>query len=232
MKRATLCLCLICAGSSACSDDGETTTACLPGDVFTAVEEHVLDLTATADRLAGRVSATEVAGFLLAPGLPAPPAIPAERRSLVTPCAQASIGAPRCESAVCSQSMCTGAGAGWIQHSWLEQPTEADGWSFESVDVYVEWDEGEASSSFGIIELATSPSGHDTSMLAAGTMGSDGRLEVAAVLPILHPAAPTVLEYRHGTSGARGRLSIGEVVVAKASRTTGRLRPTGDCPSQ
>lgn len=231
-RRAWLasCLVLACAGETPGEDGGDgATIACLPAEVFLALERHALDLAATAGLLAGHPSEAEVTGFLLAPALPFPPALSASFAGpLVMTCSKPLVYDAFCEEGRCSQIECTGSGAGWLHHLWLEDPVAADGWSFQAVDVYIRWDDGETGTTFTLSTTATSPSGRDVSMMATGVMDPD-MLYVEETFPALHPAGVTRLEYIDDASGYRGQLTIDGVEVADVD-ATGRLDPTGSCP--
>lgn len=223
--------------SLACGDDlpdvdgslPEDTVACLPAEVVTALERHALDLAAAAELLEGHASSTEVPGFLLAPALPHPPALTATFMGpLAMECAEGRVYGPSCAQGRCARVECTGRGAGWVSHLWIDRPVSSPRWYFKEVDVLVAWEDGEPATAFGITTSARGPGGVDVSMLATGTMDERG-MTLAAKLPALHPAGPTTLEYVDDASGHHGQLSIGELVVAEVDATA-HLVPTGDCP--
>jgi hypothetical protein len=230
----------------ACGDDlpdeegpgAEDTVACLPAEVVTALERHALDLAATAELLAGHPSAHEVTGFVLAPALPFPPALSAAFAGpLVVPCTETRAYEPFCEEGRCSRIACTGRGAGWVHHLWIDRPVATGRWYIEAVDVIVSWEDAAVGTEFAITTNAKGPGAIDVSMLSAGTMDERG-MSVLARFPALHAAGETTLDYAfldHASldaddpSGYRGRLSIGELVVAEVDASA-RLVPTGDCP--
>lgn len=232
MKKAMLAISLVvaCGGKPPGEDGGdEDLTACVPTDVFTAIERHALDLVGTAGLLAGHPSEAEVTGFLLAPGLPAPPALSASFAGpLVMTCSEPLVYDRFCEEGRCSQIECTGLGAGWRHHLWLEAPVQSDGWAIEEVDVSIVWEEGATGTWFSIATTGSGPEETDMTMTAAGLMDVD-ELVFAEEFPGLHPAGVTRLAYTDDSTGYRGQLSIGDVVVAEVD-VTGGLTPTGDCP--
>lgn len=233
MKNAVLCVLLSLV--TACIDApdevgaGEDFTACMSTDAFAAIDRHAVDLVGTASALAGHPSQAEATGFLLAPALPAPPALAASFAGpLVMTCAAPLVYDAFCEEGRCAQLECTGRGAGWRNHLWLAAPVQSKGWAIESVDVSLVWEDGATGTSFTIETQATAPNGRDASMTAEGTMDVDG-LRVAERFPRLHPYGSTVLEYVDDAAGFRGTLTIDGVVTAEVD-DTGRLAPTGECP--
>jgi hypothetical protein len=225
MKKALLCVLLLVA----CAEDGdEETTACLPMEVLAAIDQHATDLAATAAGLAGHPSRVEATGFFLAPGLPAPPALSASFAGpLVMVCSEPLVYDPFCEEGRCSQLECTGRGAGWRNHLWLEQPVQNDGWLIEEVDVSIVWEEGGTGTSFTIETIATAPNGRDASMTANGVMDVD-TLGVVERFTELHPEGETKLVYIDDPSGHRGRLTIDDEMGAEVD-AMGRLVPADAC---
>lgn len=232
MKKAMFCVPLVvaCGGKpSGGVGDDEDRTACLPTDVFMALDRHVLDLVGTAGALAGHPSESEVTGFLLAPGLPTPPALSASFAGpLVMTCSEPLVYDSFCEEGRCSQIECTGRGAGWRNHLWLEEPVQSDGWTIEGVDVSIVWEDGATDTWFSITTTAIGPEETDMTMTGAGVMDVD-ELVFSEQFPGLHPAGVTRLAYTDDATGYRGQLSIDDVVVAEVD-AMGSLVPTGDCP--
>jgi hypothetical protein len=235
MKKALLCVSVSLSLFTACVETPEEVgadvdfTACVPTDAFLAIDRHVLDLVSTAGALAGHPSQAEATGFMLAPALPAPPALAASFAGpLVMTCSEPLVYDAFCEEGRCSQLECTGRGAGWRNHLWIEEPVESKGWSIESVDVSLVWEDGATVTSFTIETQATAPHGTDASMIAAGTMDVDG-LTVVEQFPRLHPYGAATLEYADDEAGLRGRIVIDGVVTAEVD-DDGSLVPTGECP--
>lgn len=219
----------------ACGDDlpdtagGDgATQACLPADVLAAINRHALDLVGTAALLAGHPSAAEVTGFMRAPALPAPPALSAAFASLVMPCSEPLVFDAFCEEGRCSRIECTGRGAGWTHHLWIQRPVAAKGWMIEAVDVYLYWEDGRSGTPFVITTMEESPAGVDASMSTTGAMDVDG-MSFVATFPALHPAGRTVLEYVDDAAGYHGWLTIDDTVAAEVD-ATGNLVATGECP--
>lgn len=163
MNKALLCVSLslvtACIEAPEEVGAGEDFTACLPTDVLAAIDRHAMDLVGTAGALAGHPSQVEATGFLLAPALPAPPALAASFAGpLVMTCSEALVYEPSCEEGRCSQLECTGRGAGWRNHLWIEPPVESKGWTIAAVDVSLVWEEGASGTSFTIATPGSSSS--------------------------------------------------------------------------
>lgn len=215
------------SSTAADSSTGDLDDGCLPPEIFAAIDQHAHDLAATADLLATHPSQNEVTGFLLAPGLPEPPALAASFAGpLVMTCSDPLLYDEFCEEGRCAQIECTGEGAGWINHVWVEPAIVGD-WSFDEVHIHVRWSGG-TGASFDIVTTSTAPGGEDVSLMGDGTMDIDG-MSVVETLALVHPAGPTVLEYADDAGGFTGQLTIADVVVAEVD-AAGHLVPTGTCP--
>lgn len=218
--------------SSSSSEDSSSTSGdiedCLPPEIFAAIDQHAHDVNATASLLATHGSQNEVTGFLLAPGLPAPPALPGSFAGLFMPCSEAVLFDEFCQEGRCSQLECTGQGAGWIHHLWIDPAIADDRWSFDDVHVDLQWS-GDGSTTFAITTTATGPMGTNLSLTGAGAMDDDS-MSVVETFPALHVAGDAVLEYAEDAGGYSGQLTIADVVVATVD-AAGHLEPTGDCPS-
>lgn len=220
------------AGSSS-GDDGSSSTGgtgdgCLPPEILAALDQHAHDLDATAGLLATHPSANEVTGFMLAPALPAPPALAASFAGpLVMICSAPLVYDEFCEEGRCQQIECTGEGAGWINHVWIEPAFDDDPWTFEEVHLHLRWSGG-TGTLFDITTTAAGPGGVDMSLTGEGVMDVDS-MSVRETFPALHPAGLTVLEYADDAGGFSGQLTIADVVVAQVD-VVGHLEPTGDCP--
>lgn len=233
MKKALLCVLLslvtACVEAPEEVGGGMEFTACVPTDVFAAIDRHALDLVSTAGALAGHASQAEATGFMLAPALPTPPALAASFAGpLVMTCSEPLVYDAFCEEGRCTQLECTGRGAGWRNHVWLEEPVRSKDWSIESVDISLVWEEGATGTSFTIETQAIAPHGSDASMTAEGTMDVEG-LRVVERFPRVQPYGITVLDYAVGDTGFRGGLAIDGVVTAEVD-DSGSLVPTGECP--
>jgi hypothetical protein len=220
------------AADSSTGDEGSTTgdtgDGCLPPEIFAAIDQHAHDLAVTAGFLATHPSASEVTGFMLAPALPEPPALAAQFAGpLIMTCSEPLLYDEFCEEGRCSQIECTGQGAGWINHMWIEPAIDGDPWSFEEVHIHQMWSGGDGIT-FDIETIASGPGGADMSLTGAGVMDTGG-MSVLETFPALHRAGPTVLEYADDAGGYSGQLTIADVVVAEVD-ALGHLVPTGDCP--
>jgi len=209
------------------SSTGEPGEGCLPPAVFAAIDQHAHDLASTAGLLAGQPSEVEATGFMLAPGLPEPPALSGSFASLFMICAEPVLFDEYCEEGRCSQLECTGKGASWINHLWVEPALVEEGWSFEEVLVNLRW-MGGTGVLFDIETMSSGPGGEDISMSGVGEMDVDG-MSVTETFPSVHPAGETVLEYADDGGGYSGQLTIADVVVAMVD-VGGHLVPTGACP--
>lgn len=216
------------------SSSGEDTTTggalegCLPAEVFTALDQHMHDMDATAGLLAGHPSQGEVTGFLLAPGLPTPPAYPATFAGLFMPCMEPVLYDPYCESGGCSQIECTGSGAGWIEHVYLDEAFEDGDWTFAEVHIHLRWNDGATGTFIDLTTVSAGPDGIDMSMTADGLMDAED-FTVLETFPNMHEAGETALEYTHDDMGYSGTLTIAGVVAAEVD-AAGHLVETGDCP--
>jgi hypothetical protein len=215
------------SSTAADSSTGDLDDGCLPPEIFAAIDQHAHDLAATADLLATHPSQNEVTGFLLAPGLPDPPALPASFAGLFMPCSDPTMFTEYCEMGRCSQIECTGEGSAWIHHLWLEMPLSEDPWAFDEVDVWLHWSGGDGVN-FDIETSQMGPGGVDVSLVGAGEMGVDS-MSVSETFDSLHDAGDAVLEYAEDPAGYSGQLTIAGVVVAEVD-AGGHLVPTGDCP--
>ena len=215
------------SSSSDASSSGGEEIQCLPPVIFAAIDQHAHDLAATAGLLAMHPSANEVSGFLLAPGLPNPPALPASFAGLFMPCTDPTTFTEFCEMGRCSQIECTGEGSSWTHHVWLEDPIRAQEWAFEAVDIRLYWT-GSTGITFDIETTQTGPAGEAVSLVGAGEMDV-ASMSVSETFPSLHVAGDTVLDYAEDAGGHSGQLTIAGVVVAEVDGA-GHLVPTGDCP--
>ena len=219
------------AADSDSSESGSSTggqgDGCLPPDIFAAIDQHAHDLVSTADLLATHPSQAEVTGFMLAPGLPEPPALAASFAGpLVMTCSEPLLYDEFCEEGRCMQIECTGDGPGWINHVWVE-PAIAGEWSFDEVHLHLHWSGG-SGVTFDITTTSTGPGGEDMSLVGTGEMDV-ASMSVIETFPALHVAGDTVLEYADDVGGFSGQLTIADVVVAEVD-AAGHLEPTGDCP--
>jgi hypothetical protein len=221
-------------GSDTMASTGDTTSGgvadeCPSAEVLAAIDQHAHDLVATAGLLAGHPGPSEANGFLLAPGLPSPPAISAVFAGpLIMPCSAPLSYDPYCEEGRCSQIECTGEGAGWIMHFWLQPASMSGDWDFDDVTVDSLWIDGNPGLTFDIATVSTGPDGVDMSMTGNGEMDLGG-MTVTETFPALHDAGPTTLEYTDDAAGFSGQLTIADVVVATVD-AGGHLVPTGECP--
>lgn len=222
------------SGATSSATDGSTSTGgtadgCLAPEIFAVLDQHAHDLAATAGLLATHPSADEVTGFMLAPALPAPPALAGSFAGpLIMTCSDPFLYDEYCEEGRCSQLECTGEGSAWINHLWIEPAVMNDPWSFEEVHIHLRWSGG-SGTAIDIETISSGPDGVDMSMTAVGEMDVNG-MSITETFPALHPAGATELQYADGPGGYAGQLTIADVVVAEVDADDGHLEWTGDCP--
>lgn len=187
------------------------------------------DFDASVGLLAGHPSAAEVTGFLLAPALPKPPGVAGFFAGpLIAPCAEPSMFDPFCQEGRCSRIECTGDGAGWINHVYLDEaPLEAGEDVFEEVTLDNAWSDGADTTALSLEVRATDGDGLSWDLSATGTLGPDAGTLVV-VFPALFEAEAT-LEYGTDRTGHTGSLEIGGHLVATVP-PDGGLEPVADCP--
>jgi hypothetical protein len=216
-------------GSGATEETGseDADVACLPADVFEALQQHRLDLRAAAYVLAGVPSDDMRTGFLLAPGLPMPPAVPFMTQGGPLAACDEPVALPVvCDLGSCTMVQCTA--DGWITRLSIIPPIGSDGWIYTQAFVRTQWIAGETGTTFRISTTGFTPSGAEISLLGSGAMDVDS-FSVDEEFPALHPAGPLFFTYSEGADGVVGALRIGEVVTAEVD-ATGQLQPTGECP--
>jgi hypothetical protein len=210
------------------SSSGGMAEECLAPEVFAAIDQHAHDLDATAGLLAGHPSSNEVTGFMLAPGLPEPPALPSSFAGpLIMMCSDPLVYDEFCEEGRCMQIECTGEGSAWINHVWIEPAIDGDPWSFDEVHLHLHWSGG-TGTSIDITTTSIGPGGVDMSLTGEGEMDVDS-MTVTETFAALHPAGITVFEYANDAVGYSGQLTIADVIVAEVD-DAGHLAWTGDCP--
>jgi len=204
------------------------TTACMPTRVFVAIEEHMRELAHTAELMTNQPSANQPMGFLLAPGLPMPPATPVRYANVPgLPCAGEVMYEPVCDGGHCYQVECTGEDTDWMTLAWNQSPVIGS-WEYQHVWVLTAWNEVEPGLEFGIATQALAPGGANGSMLAKGRLIDHG-FYVVEQFTELHDHGVVQLAYVWENDVFGGSLKIGEFTVAEVN-DTGNLRPTGVCP--
>lgn len=205
-------------------------SSCLPPDVLGLMQAHLDDLDATAGLMAGHPGELEATGFFLAPGLPRPPAVSnVFAGPLIQVCSAPMFYDPYCEEGRCSRIECTGDGAGWIFHFYLQtEPFQSGGWSFAHANVDIAWADGATGVTFTIDVAATGPANHDWTLSGTGAMDT-AQLDVTESFPSLFAAGASTLTYTDTPQGFTGALVVAGVTVATAD-AQGKLQPTGNCP--
>lgn len=217
-------------GAGALGGGGGGPTGCVDPVVLATLQEHLDSLVATAQVMAAHPGPFEATGFLLAPGLPSPPAVSnVFAGPLITECATPMSYDPFCEAeGRCSQIECTGRGAGWIMHHWVEPaPFTSGRWSFEEVRADTHWDDGASGVTFEL-EVAATGQGKDWSMTGTGQMDLE-LMEVSEQYPGLFEAGEAEVTLSSSPEATTGAVVIEGVTVA-ATDAQGQLQATGDCP--
>lgn len=225
-------------GGSGGSDDGgddesggesDETMACLPALVFMALDGHLQELRASSDLMIGQPSAHQPIGFLLAPGMPLPPATAIRYANVPgLPCDGATIYPPVCDGAHCYQVECTGNGTEWMTLLWNEAPIDDEYWRIEHVWVLSSWNDAEPGLEFAIASDGRTHAGANASMLAHGRIIDHG-YHVIEQYPMLDERGEVWLTYVWENDVFAGSIRIGDFLVARVDET-GHLRPTGVCP--
>jgi hypothetical protein len=198
--------------------------------VLATLQEHLDSLVATAQVMAGHPGPVEATGFLLAPGLPSPPAVSnVFAGPLIMECATAMSYDPYCEpDGRCSQIECTGRGAGWIMHHWVDPtPFTSGRWSFEEARADTRWADGATGVTFEL-EVTATGEGNDWSMTGTGLMDLEV-MEVSEQYPGLFEAGQAEVILSASPEATTGAVVIDGITVA-ATDAQGDLQATGDCP--
>jgi hypothetical protein len=215
-------------GGAASAGGGGGGAACLPADVLTELNTFLTSFGQASALLAGHPGPSEATGFFLAPGLPEPPAVVAIFAGpLVMVCSEPLLYDPYCEEGRCSRIECTGDGAGWDFHFYLDSPLQSDGFSFSQLDIDHHWADGASGTTFDFALVAMGP--EDRSWDATGTGALDlesGALDLTFPDLLGHAAD---LTYLSAPSGDEGTLIVDGVTVATVNGS-GQLVATGDCP--
>ena len=221
-------------GSDDASGDGsggesDETMACLPALVFMALDGHLQELRASTGLMAAQPSANQPIGFLLAPGLPLPPATAIRYANVPgLPCADPTVHPPVCDGAHCYQVECTGNGTEWMTLLWNESPIDDEQWRIEHVWVLSSWNEAEPGIEFAIASDGRTHAGANASMLAHGRIIDSG-MHVIEQYPMLSEVGEVWLTFVWENDVFAGDLRIGDFLVARVD-DMGHLRPTGACP--
>jgi hypothetical protein len=205
------------------------TTACMPTIVFDALDEHMHELERSAVLMTNQPSANQPTGFLLAPGLPLPPATQVRYANVPDlPCDGALMYPPICDGGHCYQVECTGEGTAWMTLLWNQAPVFAGSWEFQQVFVLSAWNDLEPGLEFAIATSAQGPEGVNPSMLATGRLIDNGFYVVEQFLH-LHEHGEVQLAYVWENGVYGGSMKIGAFTVAVVDEE-GHLQPTGTCP--
>ncbi len=216
------------AGGGLGGTGGGTNGECVPADVLSELNEFLTTFGQAAALLAGHPGPSEAAGFYLAPGLPEPPAVVATFAGpLIMVCSDPLLYDPYCEQGHCSRIECTGDGAGWDFHFYLDGPFQSDDFSFSQLDIDHHWADGAAGTTFDFALAATGPADRVWDAIGTGALDLEsGALELTFPDLLGHAALLTYLSARSGDEGA---LVVDAVTVATVN-AAGQLVATGDCP--
>ncbi|NUP11809.1 MAG: hypothetical protein HOW73_37655 [Polyangiaceae bacterium] len=202
--------------------------ACAPDDVLEALNVFLTDFTAATDLLSGHPGELEATGFYLAPGLPKPPGVVAVYAGpLIAPCSEPLTYDPYCEEGRCTRIECTGDGAGWIHHFYLDGAVQSDGFSVAQLDIDHAWQDGSEGTTFELSLTAAGPEQRTWDGIGTGALEPElGSVEITFAELLGHE---TVLTYSVTPSTHEGSLVTGGVEVAVVD-ASGMLVATGDCP--
>jgi hypothetical protein len=216
-------------GSGDGGSAGGEPAACLTAEALDLLQQHLDEMSRSAELLAGHRSAAEATGFLLAPALPSPPGVGALYASLIAPCdGQAYEYEPYCDQGTCSRIGCTGEGAGWRMTTWIEEPYEGDGFATASAEVVNTWTEDATGTEVAIAVVATGPDDRDWSFVGTGAFDEEG-LALAYSFDAWVGGEPAEMLWVVDADGTIGEIAAGDVVVA-AIGDDGHFELTGDCP--
>jgi hypothetical protein len=204
--------------------------ACLTTEMLQVIEDHIDEIVASAQLNAGHPGELEATGFLLAPGLPSPPAVSnLFAGPLVQGCSTAMMYDPYCDQGNCSRIECTGDGAGWIMHVYLDSPPFTKGdWTFTDARVDESWADGATGVTFTLETKATGPGGVDWSVQGAGEMDL-ASLVLEETFPKVFPEGPAVLTLDSTPDATTGTIVVEGVTVAETN-AQGHFVVTGACP--
>jgi hypothetical protein len=206
------------------SDTDPTGEACLSEDVAAALSAHLLHVDSVMGLVVGHAGASEAIGILEVPGSEGP----VDYFSLFMVCAEPTVYAPYCDSAICSQIECTGNGAAWIVHMSLDGSATSGEFSFDAASADIAWEDGTEVLSWTSSSTATGPGGLDWSSSGTGSVAPDGETwmwSLSETLPGLVDGGAT-LEVTHPGSGT---VVASGVTIATIGETLDVV-PTGDCP--
>lgn len=209
---------------------GQGGSSCVDDVTLAILQAHLTELVASAQLMATHPGELEATGFLLLPGLPKPPGIISVFAGpLVQKCSAPSTYDPFCEEGRCSQIECTGAGAGWEMHHWIEpKPLTTGEWTFDDARADTAWADGATGISFTLSAAAVGPADADWSLQGQGVMDLD-LLQVTEAYPGLFAVGAATLDYSSSPQGTTGDLVVAGVTVATTD-AQGHLVATGDCP--
>lgn len=201
---------------------------CLSPDVLSVLDEHLSNVFASGSLLATHPSAAEATSFFHAPGLAEPPGFTAIYASLFMQCSAPTLFDPYCEEDHCTRIECTGEGAGWVEHAYLDTPPfESGGFTFSAASVDNAWADGATGTTFTIAATATGPGGADWSVTGSGALAPSG-VTLEESFPSLFSQGAATLSY-DSKATPKGGLELGGVVIAEIGPDD-HLVATGACP--
>jgi hypothetical protein len=215
------------SGAGGSGAGGSNEEACAPDDVLAQLDDFLTKFEASASGVAGHGGQFEATGFYLAPGLPMPPAIPAEFFSIFMGCTRAAVFEPACVMGRCTQLECTGRGGGWSNHYTLDGAVTADGFGFELLDIDHHWADGADGTTLDYALVATGPQDRAWDATGSAVMGAESASLELTFAELFGEEA--VLTFAASPSSHEGSIAIGDVTIA-ATNADGALEATGDCP--
>jgi hypothetical protein len=224
MKRTMAVMALALAGCGDNAGDGAHDASagdarCLGSAELAALNQHAEQLRASSALLAGHPGAREAIGFFHFVDLEVQ-RVSVYAGPLIMECSEPSQYDPYCEKdGLCSQIECTGDGAGWEMHFWLQAPTGA----YQTATIDTAWVDGDD----GITFTAASDAGA-WSLAATGRMDADSA-EIEETYGALSEAGDVVLTIIDTSEGVHGgTITLAGEVVAEVD-AEGTYLPSAAC---
>jgi hypothetical protein len=227
---ASVILAAVLAACGDGNDDGDTDAGvgddvCLDAGTLSSLSEHAEQLRASAAYLSGHPGAAEAVGFFDFPAL-AVKRLGVYAGPLVMVCSEPHVYEEFCEEdGLCSQIECTGEGASWLMHFWLQGPVSGEV-DYESATIDTAWADGDDG-----IEFTMASSAGAWSLTGSGAMGPE-TMTVEETYPDLLASAPVVVMMANTAAGGHeGSITVGGEVVATTDAQSGDFVSADRCSS-